>query len=431
MNALITYLIQMTLCMVILYGTYRILLRQEKMAHINRIVIWSIIFLSFLIPFSPWNYTANSFSLIHQLAFTLPTIIVSETAVNSIGTNSTLSAIPYWLIPIIGIYFIGVVIRGIYLFTAYYRLHHIICAGEHHKLDDHYTMVVTNNTILPFSWLHYIILSKKTYSSHATEIIAHERAHLNGHHSRDIIILQGLLLFFWFNPILWLIKQDLQDIHEYEADQEVLNIGIDATKYQLLLIQQASNSKRYMLVNALNHSSLKKRITMMQKQKSSKKSISKVLWLLPVVLLMVLVISCAKSKQDEDAISAMKIEKSIEANANSEDAEDKEEKEDIFQVVEHMPEFPGGTNELMKFLGKNIKYPVKAHKEGIQGRVICQFVVDSKGNVHSPKIVKSVSPELDQEAIRVIKLMPKWKPGMQRGQKVSVKYTIPVTFRLQ
>lgn len=429
MNALITYLIQMTLCMVILYGTYRILLRQEKMAHINRIVMWSIILLSFLIPFSQWHDATNTFPLFQKVAFSLPTITVSATTVDAVGNKTTHLNFSYWLITFIAIYLVGIIIRSTYLAIAYHKLSNIIRTGKHQKLTDQYTIIVTNETVLPFSWLHYIILSKKTYSTNATEIIAHEQAHLNAHHSWDIILLQGLLLFFWFNPILWLIKQDLQDIHEYEADQEVLNKGIDATKYQLLLIQQATNNKRYMLVNGLNHSSLKKRITMMQKQKSSKKSISKVLWLLPIVALMVAVISCTKSKKDEKVIPATKIEKSIETNTRAESPKDKEV--EIFQVVEQMPEFPGGTNALMKFLVKNVKYPAVAQKEKTEGRVIVQFVVDTQGNVTSPKVVSSVSPELDQEALRVVKMMPKWKPGMQKGHKVCVKYTVPIYFKIK
>lgn len=102
----------------------------------------------------------------------------------------------------------------------------------------------------------------------------------------------------------------------------------------------------------------------------------------------------------------------------------------VFRVVEEMPEFPGGMGECLKFLGKNIKYPVEAQKAGVQGKVIVQFVVEKDGNIANPKVVRSIDPDLDGEAIRVISIMPKWKPGMQKGQPVRVKYTVPVTFRL-
>lgn len=105
--------------------------------------------------------------------------------------------------------------------------------------------------------------------------------------------------------------------------------------------------------------------------------------------------------------------------------------EEIFQVVEEMPSFPGGMGELMKYLGSNIKYPPVAQENGIQGRVIIQFVVEKDGSVANPQVVKGVDPSLDKEALRVVKAMPKWNPGKQRGKAVRVKYTVPVTFRLQ
>lgn len=101
-----------------------------------------------------------------------------------------------------------------------------------------------------------------------------------------------------------------------------------------------------------------------------------------------------------------------------------------FQVVEEMPEFPGGINECLKFLGTNIKYPLEAQKAGVQGRVIVQFIVEKDGTISNPKIVRGVNPDLDGEAIRVVSIMPTWEPGRQKGQPVRVKYTIPVTFRL-
>lgn len=107
------------------------------------------------------------------------------------------------------------------------------------------------------------------------------------------------------------------------------------------------------------------------------------------------------------------------------------EEEQIFQVVEEMPEFPGGIAECLKFLAKNIKYPTIAQENGVQGRVIVQFVVNSDGTIVDPVVMRSVDPYLDKEALRVIKMMPKWKPGKQRGKAVRVKYTVPVTFKLQ
>ena len=111
---------------------------------------------------------------------------------------------------------------------------------------------------------------------------------------------------------------------------------------------------------------------------------------------------------------------------------EEEEEEVIFMVVETMPEFPGGQQALFKYLGENVKYPVIAQENGIQGRVICQFVVNKDGSIVDVVVVRSSGePSLDKEALRVISSMPKWKPGKQRGKPVRVKYTVPVNFRLQ
>lgn len=111
--------------------------------------------------------------------------------------------------------------------------------------------------------------------------------------------------------------------------------------------------------------------------------------------------------------------------------EEEVEEQQIFQVVEEMPEFPGGMGECMKFLSKNIKYPTISQENGVQGRVIVQFVVNRDGSIVDPVVARGVDPYLDKEALRVISMMPKWKPGKQRGKAVRVKYTVPVMFRLQ
>ena len=111
--------------------------------------------------------------------------------------------------------------------------------------------------------------------------------------------------------------------------------------------------------------------------------------------------------------------------------EEEVEEQQIFQVVEEMPEFPGGMGECMKWLSKNIKYPNISQENGVQGRVIVQFVVNTDGSIVDPTVVRGVDPYLDKEALRVIKMMPKWSPGKQRNKPVRVKYTVPVMFRLQ
>ena len=139
------------------------------------------------------------------------------------------------------------------------------------------------------------------------------------------------------------------------------------------------------------------------------------------------------SKIEESTIQASDdTQAAVEVKYTPVEVEEEEvEEQQIFQVVEEMPEFPGGMGECMKFLAKNIKYPTIAQENGVQGRVIVQFVVNRDGSIVDPVVMRGVDPHLDKEALRVISLMPKWKPGKQRGKEVRVKYTVPVMFRLQ
>ena len=139
------------------------------------------------------------------------------------------------------------------------------------------------------------------------------------------------------------------------------------------------------------------------------------------------------SKVEESTIQASDdTQAAVEVKYTPVEVEEEEvEEQQIFQVVEEMPEFPGGMGECMKFLAKNIKYPTIAQENGVQGRVIVQFVVNRDGSIVDPVVMRGVDPHLDKEALRVISLMPKWKPGKQRGKEVRVKYTVPVMFRLQ
>ena len=139
------------------------------------------------------------------------------------------------------------------------------------------------------------------------------------------------------------------------------------------------------------------------------------------------------SKVEESTIQASDdTQAAVEVKYTPVEVEEEEvEEQQIFQVVEEMPEFPGGMGECMKWLGKNIKYPTISQENGVQGRVIVQFVINRDGSIVDAKVVRGVDPYLDKEALRVVNQMPKWSPGKQRGKAVRCQFTLPVQFRLQ
>jgi len=180
------------------------------------------------------------------------------------------------------IYLVGVIINLILLCRSMYCMIKLIKSGKKQKYKE-YSLVIVQENINPFSWRKYIVISEKDYEESAEEILTHEVAHIQHKHSYDLIFTECLILFQWFNPAIWLLKRELKDVHEYQADMNVLRSGIDATRYQLLLVKKAVGASSYTLANSFNHSKIKKRITMMLKEKSNKWAKLKLMLLLPAI----------------------------------------------------------------------------------------------------------------------------------------------------
>jgi TonB family protein len=304
--------------------------------------------------------------------------------------------------------------------------------------------------------MRYIVLNRSDYESQDAAILAHERGHIRLRHSWDLLLVDTLTALQWFNPAMWLLRQDLCAIHEYEADGEVLSLGFNARQYQYLLITKATGIGGYSIANGISHSTLKNRIRMMLHKKSRSTHLLKLLALLPIVGIAIAMNAetvtdvvyqqpqkkvVKKGKRNatintgtineivvvEQAPDAQKEEKSVEMP----NAMKVEKQVKAFDVVEQMPQFPGGPASLMQFLSQNVKYPEEAYQKGPQGHVIVTFVVEKDGSITEARVVRSIEPLLDKEALRVINSMPNWNPGTQNGEPVRVKYTVPITFRLQ
>lgn len=542
------YMLKTALCLSVFYLFYRLWLGKETFHRFNRMVLIGLILVAFVIPslkvsqnfhlpqieqvFERLNIPEEETEQEHDLqkmeqvtTTTLHTQLEKERSDFTILTLGNL-----------GFLYLGgallLLLRYIFSIACIYRL---IRNSEKKCWKGKIRLVVHQQNVAPFSWRHYIVLSRQDLEEYGEEIIAHEYAHIMHKHFRDLLLAEICLLFQWFNPAMWLFRKELKTVHEFEADESVLKAGIDAKKYQLLLIQKTVGTRLYSMVNSFDHSSLKKRITMMLKKKSNPWARLKYLYVLPLAVIAVAAFARPEISSELDEISAVKVNdltaimkteevkspekhpakeikvqgqvlekstntpvvganviikgttsgtitdldgnfvismpvgatlsvsyinmktkeltitekligkiKSLKVYLEGEittktqevvvvgygGGEEASDEVPVFQVVEEMPEFPGGMGECLKFLGKNIKYPVEAQKAGVQGKVIVQFVVEKDGNIANPKVVRSIDPDLDGEAIRVISIMPKWKPGMQKGQPVRVKYTVPVTFRL-
>ena len=408
----LTYDLKVAALLAVFYMFYRLMLSRETFHCLNRVVLLMTAIASFLLPLCVIT--------IHQ------TIVVEGSKADiSLGQLKMMVAdgdqLSLWHTILIVVFCIGMVATLSHTLYGLFRVWLLIRRSEQHPQSDGTVICVAKGDVSPFSWMHYIVLSQSDYEAHDASILAHERGHVRHRHSIDLILVDSLTALQWFNPAMWMLRQDLRAIHEYEADAAVLSQGINMRQYQYLLIQKAVAHCGYSVVNGISHSTLKNRINMMLNKKSNRASMLKLLAFLPIVG----VALALNAETVNDYVYTD--EKPVVPVVNV----DSVEPDEPLDVVEQMPEFPGGTVELMKFIASNVKYPVKAQKEGVQGRVLVQFIIEKDGTVSGPKVVRAVNIYLDAEAVRVVKLLPKWKPGMQKGQPVRVKFTLPVTFKLQ
>lgn len=283
MDALIIYNLKTTLCLALFYLCYKLFMSKESFHRLNRIVILGTSILSIVLPFCV-------ITIIHEIEAPKSNVInIGELITNSYETSvsiieNNISSI--WDYQPIYIFILGFTICLVSTIGSIVSILRIIHSGERRLIGNNRRLVLVDKSITPFNWFNYIVISKDDYVQNGKEILVHEQAHINFRHSWDVILINILCCIQWFNPIIWLIKHDLQTIHEYEVDEEVVKSGVNIKKYQLLLIKKAVGSKSYSIANSLNHSNLKKRITMMLLKKSNRTRQLRVVYVLPLVFVM-------------------------------------------------------------------------------------------------------------------------------------------------
>ena len=433
MGIFFVYILKSSVCLTIFYLFYKLLLSRDTFHRFNRIALLSLIMLSVIIPFC--EITLEEATAIQRPVMDLENLLAAV----SMRTSAESASQPVWLRVMVIAYIIGGILTLCQFAYSFYALFRLMRQGTP-KLVDGIHLILTDQPVVPFSWMRTIVISRKDFEESGIEIMTHEMAHIKARHSIDLLISEICILFHWFNPSVWLLRQELQNIHEYEADESVLNQGVDAKRYQLLLIKKAVGAQRFTsMANSFNHSSLKKRITMMLKEKSNPWARVKYLYVLPLAALAVsafarpevsAVADELSSAKVNDLVASMKTNQPETASVAVKDTLTPDEP--VFEVVEQMPEFPnGGVTGLTEYIKKNLRYPEEAKKAGTQGRVVVQFLINKNGAISDVSVLRSVDRLLDAEAVRLVRSMPKWKPGMQKGKAVTVKYTLPVPFRLK
>ena len=463
----LAYFLKINVGIIVFYIFYRLFFYKDTFFHWRRTALLCFLGVSLFYPMlnlQEWVKAHEPMVVIADLYATtlLPEVVFEETITpthtnwQEFATNS-LSII----------YFCGVILLFIRFIM---QLTSIILLRIQCKVTEiqGVRVQILNKASGPFSFFHWIFVHPESHTQEElAEILTHEQTHAHQLHSADIMFSELICIACWFNPFIWLMKREIRNNLEYMADQRVLQTGYDYKVYQYHLLGLAHNKAAATLYNSFNVLPLKNRIKMMNKKRTKEIGRTKYLLFLPLAALLLIISNIeavARTTKNFTREVIQTVEKSTEQvtkavgqipeQATVEEATipkeipadiditDKDpsaimqkvntgDDDDIFDVVEEMPVFPGGQTGLMEFIAKNLRYPVKAQKEGIQGRVIARFIVEKDGSVSNLAVARrSASSELDAEAIRVLSTMPKWTPGKQRGKEVRVKYTVPIAFKL-
>ena len=455
------------IALALFYLFYKWLLSRDTLHRFNRVVLLTTLVLTAVLPLVHIDFglTVRGLSTLLEEVIVTPAngfepARLAEVPQGTSLIDASFIAMSDSLFMTVGVAFAGYLLIALILLLVFlYRLTGLIgrCRGAGEACPDGCRLLLHDDNFAPYSWMHTIVVSRKDYAANGPMIIAHEQAHIRLGHSWDLLLAQLCCIVQWFNPAAWLMKKELQAVHEYEADEAMLRSGCDAHQYQMKLIETALGARFSSMANNFTNVSTKKRILMMMKKKTNPLARMKALYILPVAALIVFtssttyrapqlatddddttaapsgvtVVTYGQGTVTPDSLALMEAEarKYLAENCKKTDEKSTEAKETL-EGCDVLPEYPGGMEELFAFLAKNIKYPVPAQQADQQGRVIVRFVVEQDGSITDLEVLKGVSPLLDAEAVRVVKSMPRWTPGKQKGQNVRVQFVLPVTFRL-
>ena len=450
------YLIKINVALMLLYGFYRLTVSRDTFFGLRRLTLWLIYAVALMVPALNLEYwvrdTPTMASMANVYADTFYPVVVVKAQAPSIT----------WIDMLLGIYWAGVAVLSLRLVWQLFCIIRLAVISRKQEVEG-ITVHLLRGEGSPFSFFSWVFMYPSTLDGKQLhEVMVHECTHVSGLHSLDTLFSELFSIACWFNPFAWLMKQEVRMNLEYLADESVLSDGNARKSYQYHLLglayRQPKDSTK--IANNFNLLPLKKRIKMMNKRRTSEIGKAKYLLFAPLAgaLLMVSNIESVareigeqvpevaevqqKADQALDADVAVanpmaKAEEAkaaelakAEAKASDVTAPADTTKNVVYDVTETMPQFPGGQGVMMKYLAANIKYPASAVKAKKQGRVIVAFVIQKDGSVTNARIVRSVDPELDAEALRIVKAMPNWTPGTQDGKPVNVNYTIPVVFSL-
>jgi TonB family protein len=440
------YLGLVNIYLLLFYGFYAILLSRETFFQLNRIYLVSAALLSFFIPVIQSDWVKNLFitQKVQYTIYSSPVMLYHFKPIQD--THFT-----------VGQFLVIVYLAGMAFLMARLTLQLFALSK------------IVGNAHSPVAYSFFKKIKLGDDSQNHPVIAEHEKAHARQWHSADVLIMEALTIINWFNPVVYLYRFAIKHIHEFIADRQAIKSGTAKIDYALLLLSQTFNAPAHQLVNPFfNKSLLKQRIIMIQKSKSHRVAIIKYFLSAPLFILMLILSSASVNNSNTirlidkkaelvflkpalatlttKSIPDLPVEKVVLKELNKTPAGDKhlgqaemqaikdttpKADDKVFITVDQVPEFPGGVSAFITFLSKNVRYPKEARENNVQGKIIVSFVVEKDGTLSSILVRRGIGSGCDEEAVRVLGLSPRWKPGSQKGRPVRVAYTVPINFTLE
>ncbi len=427
---MIAYLITSGMLISVFYAFFMLFMRKTTFFTFNRFALLAGSLLCLALPLVHWDFSGI------VAANVIPTLTLPEAVVSAEGgTPGAADKGISWLEAVSGIYLLGALTVLIMNILSIIKTYRVIASGEHIRKDG-FKVTIVDAPVASFSFLGHIVISREDFTANPV-IMTHEISHVKKCHSLDVLLFSIVTVIHWYNPLVWLARAELKMLHEYEADDSVINQGVNTADYQLLLVKKAVGEHRFRLANGFNHTKLSNRITMMMSEKTNG-------WIRLAYVACIPLLACTlcfSSFRSPDSTESLIIAENdstplstsnVSAIKSTSKTISDDDKSIPFQTVEVKPMFQGGNaNNFAKWVNENIVYPEDALKAKKQGRVIVMFTITSEGKMSNAKVLRGTFKSMDDEALRVIKSSPEWTPGMMHGKAVPVTYTFPVVFKLK
>ena len=419
MTSFLLYIARAGLYLGLFYAFYLLVMRRTTFFRLNRALLLCGSFLCLMLPF-------------FRLRSVVTAGLAPELSMAAAGTEAMEEAVRTafpWKVVVLAIYAAGALATLTLYALSAWKIWRMMHRGESTRMDDGCRLIVLNEDVPSFSWGRRIVMSRKDLVENPA-ILTHEMMHVHCRHSVDLLLFFPLQLLFWWNPLVWITREELRLLHEYEADEGVIQKGIDATSYQLLLVRKAVGEHRFTMASGFQHAKLKSRIEMMIKPGSSGWMRWSYVAMVPILGCFMFICNPVKAVNLQDATE------SIAANVAEEQVSAPEQGESAYhmgaqmKLLEQLPRFNGGdSREFSKWVNSHGQL---RNRGDIQGRVLVQFTVGEDGEVGNVKVLKSLREDLDDAVAQIIASSPKWEPGINAdGVAVPVNFSLPVVFTVK